>query len=109
MVFTKQRRYPRAKVSIPVEWGTAPNCGYKGVILILGLGGCLIQAPLYASPGRAVFVRLELPEEGEDAHVLLRGHIKYQMKGMGLGVEFMELTDEEKRVIGGIVNSRLQK
>ncbi len=102
-VFTKKRRYPRAKVSIPVEWGTAPNCGYKGVILILSLSGCLIQAPLYASPGQVVFVRLSLPEEGEDAHVV-RGLIKYQMEGMGLGVEFMELTDEDKRLIRDIVD-----
>ncbi len=103
MAFTKERRYPRAKVSIPVKWGTAPNCGYEGVITILSLGGCLIQAPLYASRGQAVFVRMSLSGEGQGARVL-RGNVKYEMEGIGLGVEFEGLTEEEQTAIGDIVD-----
>jgi hypothetical protein len=104
MAFTTERRYPRAKVSIPVKWGTAPNCGYEGVITILGLGGCLINAPLYASRGQAVFVRMLLGGEGEDASVL-RGYVKYEMNGIGLGVAFEGLTEEEQTTIRDIVDS----
>ena len=84
MAFTTERRYPRAKVSIPVKWGTAPNCGYEGVITILGLGGCLINAPLYASRGQAVFVRMSLNGEGQGASVL-RGHVKLRDGGHRAG------------------------
>jgi len=103
MAFTKERRYPRAKVSIPVNWGTAPNCGYEGVITILSLGGCLIKAPLHASPGRAVFIRMSLTGEASDT-IVLRGHVKYEMEGIGLGVEFAGLTEEEQKTIGDIVD-----
>ncbi len=107
MTFTEERRYPRAKVAIPVEWGTAPDCGFEGVIAILSLGGCLINAPLYASRGHAVFVRLSLNGEGQDASAL-RGHVRYQMEGIGLGVEFAGLTEEEQKTIRDIVDLRLQ-
>ena len=103
MAFTKERRYPRAKVSIPVNWGTAPNCGFEGVIAILSPGGCLIQTRLHASRGQAVFVRMSLGGEGQDASVL-RGHVKYEMDGIGLGVEFEGLTEEEQTAIGDIVD-----
>jgi hypothetical protein len=83
-----------------------PNCGYEGVITILGLGGCLINAPLYASRGRAVFVRMSLNGEGQGASVL-RGHIKYEMEGIGLGVEFEGLTEEEQTTIRDIMDLRL--
>jgi len=106
MAFTKERRYPRAKVSIPVNWGTAPNCGFEGVIAILGLGGCLIQTRMYAPKGHVVFIRMSLNGGGQDASVL-RGHIKYQMDGIGLGVEFAGLTKEEQKTIGDIVDLRL--
>ncbi len=106
MAFTKERRYPRAKVSITVNWGTAPNCGFEGVIAILGLGGCLIKAPLHASPGRAVFIRMSLTGEASDT-IVLRGHVKYEMEGIGLGVEFAGLTKEEQKTIGDIVDLRL--
>ncbi len=107
MITTEQRRYPRAKVAIPVEWGTAPNCGYEGVITILSLGGCLIKAPLHASPGRAVFIRLSLTGEASDT-IVLRGHVKYEMDGVGLGVVFAGLTTEEDRIIRDIVEVHLQ-
>ena len=34
---------------------------------------------------------------------MLRGHVKYQMEGIGLGVEFEGLTEEEQTTIGDIV------
>jgi len=103
MAFTKERRYPRAKVSIPVNWGTAPNCGFEGVIAILSLGGCLIKTRMYAPKGHVVFVRMSLNGEGQEATVL-RGHVKYEMEGIGLGVEFAGLTEEEQKTIGDIVD-----
>jgi hypothetical protein len=102
MTFTERRRHPRAKVSIPVNWGMAPNCGFEGVIAILSPGGCLIQTRLHASRGQAVFVRMSLNGEGQGASVL-RGHIKYEMDGIGLGVEFEGLTEEEQKTIGDIL------
>ena len=103
MAFTTERRYPRAKVSIPVMWGTASNCGFDGVLAILGLGGCLIKTRMYAPKGYVVFIRMSLNGEGQDASVL-RGHVKYQMEGIGLGVEFEGLTEEEQTAIGAIVD-----
>jgi hypothetical protein len=103
MAFTKERRHPRAKVSIPVNWGTAPNCGFEGVIAILSLVGCLIKTRMYAPKGHVVFIRMSLNGEGQAASVL-RGHVKYEMEGIGLGVEFEGLTEEEQTTIGDIVD-----
>ncbi len=61
-------------MAIPVKWGTAPNCGYEGVIAILSLGGCFIKTRPQVSLGQAVFVRLSLSGEGREASVL-RGHV----------------------------------
>jgi len=107
MAFTKERRHPRAKVSIPVNWGTAPNCGFEGVIAILGLGGCLIKTHMYAPKGHVVFIRMSLNGEGQGASIL-RGHVKYEMDGIGLGVEFEGLTEEEQKTIGDILELQLQ-
>ena len=106
MISDERRRHPRAKVSIPVKWGTAPNCGYEGVITLLSLGGCLIQTRLHTSRGQAVFVRMSLSGEGQDARVS-RGNVKYEMEGIGLGVEFAGLTAEEQKTISDIVDLRL--
>ncbi len=78
------------------------------MITILSLGGCLINAPLYASRGQAVFVRMSLGGEGQGASAL-RGHVKYQMDGIGLGVEFAGLTEEEQTTIRDIVELRIEK
>ena len=101
MISDERRRHPRAKVSIPVNWGMAPDCGFEGVITLLSPGGCLIQTRLHALRGRAVFVRMSLNGEGQDASVL-RGHVKYEMEGIGLGVEFAGLTEEEQTTIRDI-------
>jgi hypothetical protein len=103
MAFTEQRRYPRAKVAIPVEWGTASNCGYEGVITLLSLGGCLIKTRVHASRGQAVFIRMSLTGAGSDT-IVLRGHVKYEMDGVGLGVFFAGLTKEEQKTIGDLVD-----
>jgi hypothetical protein len=108
MISDERRRHARAKVSIPVKWGTAPNCGYEGVIAILSLGGCLIKTRLQVSLGQAVFVRMSPDGEGRDASVL-RGHVKYEMEGIGLGVKFAGLSAEEERIIRGIMDLRTEK
>ncbi len=107
MITTEQRRYPRAKVSIPVNWGTASNCGYESVITLLSLGGCLIKTRVHASRGQAVFIRMSLTGEGSDT-IVLRGHVKYEMEGVGLGVFFAGRTTEEDRIIRDIVEVHLQ-
>ncbi len=49
-----------------------------------------------------------LISEGRDASVL-RGHVKDEMEGIGLGVEFAGLTEEEQTTIRDIVDLRTEK
>lgn len=83
--------------SLPVEWGPTNKCQYSGKVTSLSSGGCLIKTsaiqPLY---GKTIFIRVPLPDQ---EWWEVQGTILYYVRDFGFGVEFTDLTDEDKSTL----------
>lgn len=94
MSFPTQRRFPRARVNLEVDWGRTPNCDNTGQVTSLSIGGCFIQTQGEAQiPNRSVlFMRLLLaPEAASILDGLMMCRVVYNLEGLGFGVEFMTM------------------
>jgi hypothetical protein len=98
MTFKDNRRYTRARVELHVSWGWTPQCLLKSKMTSLSAGGCFIQTELLAIRGQAVYVALWIPTEK-----ILRGEVRYNLEGIGVGVEFLEVSPEERERIAEVV------
>jgi hypothetical protein len=82
---------------LPVEWGLTKRYEYQGKIVSLSSGGCLLETaavqPLY---GKRIFIRLPLPNKDFSE---LQGEVAYFLRDVGFGVQFSELTDDDKSIL----------
>ena len=99
MSSAEQRRHERARVYVIVPWGRGPDCLYADRVTNFSAGGCFLQTERWAPPGAEVFVRLWVSEERA-----LRCAVRYHMEGVGLGLEFKDISDGERQVLGGLVD-----
>ena len=107
--FADNRRYPRAKVSLAVDWGETPACAYEGQLTSLSVGGCFIRTPQRAAVGKAVFIRLLIAPGSESIlEGVFQGRLIYRLDQIGLGVEFEKLNAEYRRHIQDIVSLHLE-
>lgn len=106
--FNEQRKEPRVKLLINVNWGTTPDCEYSGdKVTSISLGGCFVQTERAVGEGNAVYVRLwEMP----GGRGVFRGVVRYVLQlspkhaPIGLGVEFAGLSDEESASLREVLN-----
>jgi hypothetical protein len=111
MSFTNQRRFPRVKVTLEVDWGRTASCGRTGQVTSLSVGGCFIQTEREAKiPSRSVlFMRLLLaPGAASILDGLMMCRVLYNLEGVGLGVEFMTLKVGYEEDIQDLVNFYLE-
>jgi len=52
-------------------------------------------------------IDITIPFQGEKLTV--KGQVKYCHPGIGLGIKFIELNDEQKRIINAIIDSILNR
>ena len=95
----EQRRHTRAKVYIVVPWGRSAQCHHMDRITSLSAGGCFLQTERPAGRGEQVFVKFWVPREKA-----IRCEVRYQMERIGMGVAFMDLSEGERRALGGLVD-----
>jgi hypothetical protein len=88
------RRHPRVKASIPIDWGLTTECARSDRITSFSIGGCFLQTVETVDAWSIIFIRFYLSTTGER---IIKGEVKYHLENVGLGVEFIELTDEDKR------------
>ena len=94
------RRTPRVLVSIPVHLDLTRRYAFAGTIVSLTTRGCLIETGVAEQlEGRAIFVRLQLPER---RLMPLQGRVIYRI-GNKCGVEFTELASTDKRLLMELV------
>ena len=98
MGYTEQRRYDRVVVDIYVHWGWTEECLYTDRILNISVGGCFLRTAREAAHGQRLFMRLWLPEE-----VTLAADVRYRLEKMGLGLEFVNVTGEQSRLLVNLV------
>ena len=94
----QRRRYPRIKINWFTRWGPTERCEEFGRITSLAPGGCFVQTVKEAARGQAVYVLLELPSAE-----VVRGEVRYHMEGVGLGVQFTGLSDENRDDLGTLI------
>jgi hypothetical protein len=87
------RRHPRVKASIPIDWGLSPECIKHDRITSFSIGGCFLQTQETVDAWSIIFIRLYLSNTGER---IIKGEVKYNLENVGLGVAFIELTEQDE-------------
>lgn len=98
MTFIEQRRHERVSVDIHVHWGWTPDCPRQGRIISISIGGYFLRTEEGAPRGRPIFISFWLPEQKT-----LGGEVRYHLEGMGIGVEFVGLSEAETRALAALV------
>jgi hypothetical protein len=96
----EKRRHPRVRASIPIYWGLTPECPKHDRITSFSIGGCFIQTKDTARQQTTVYIRMFLSNKGER---IIRGEVRYHLEGVGLGVEFVNLTAGDKENFQSLV------
>jgi hypothetical protein len=97
---TKNRRSDdRVSINLPVRWdGLAGD--NEGRIEDLSLGGCFVNTSGRVDIGEVVSLEIKLPS-GE--WLQLRGEVTSYQIGIGFGILFTFLTDEEEQALRELV------
>lgn len=97
----KNRRInERVSTNLPARWdGISGN--HEARIEDLGLGGCFVNTTGRVDVGEVVGVEIKLPS-GE--WLQLRGEVRSCQTGIGFGVLFTFLTDDEQQALREIVS-----
>jgi hypothetical protein len=98
---TEKRRHPRVKASIAIDWGLTPECLKHDRITSFSIGGCFIQTAEALRPLTVVYIRFYLSPEGER---IIVGEVRYNLEQVGLGVEFLNLTAQDKKDFRALIN-----
>ncbi|HLL70752.1 MAG TPA: PilZ domain-containing protein [Pyrinomonadaceae bacterium] len=97
----EKRRHPRVKASIPINWGLTPKCLNHDRITSFSVGGCFIQTAEAVPASHIVYISFYLSNRGEQ---LITGKVVYNLEGVGLGVEFVNLAEQDKKDFQTLVN-----
>jgi hypothetical protein len=98
---TEKRRHPRVKATIAVDWGLTPECVKHDRITSFSIGGCFIQTAEALSPLTLVYIRFYLSPKGGR---VICGEVRYNLEQVGLGVEFLNLTERDKKDFQLLIN-----
>ncbi|HEX8422110.1 MAG TPA: PilZ domain-containing protein [Pyrinomonadaceae bacterium] len=102
---TEKRRHPRVKASIAIDWGTTRECLKHDRITSFSIGGCFIQTAAALQPSTLVYIRFYLSPKGER---IIPAEVRYNLEQVGLGVEFLNLTERDKKDFQALVNHYLK-
>ena len=105
--FKWRREVKRVKVLIPATWGIVPQCPYTGMVTSLSVKGCLVQTGVEAALSeKLIFLCLWL-EDGR--RISLHGRVLYYLRNIGFGMEFQELTEENKAMLTELVEQHAEE
>ena len=97
---TKNRRSDeRVSTNLPARWGGLTGT-HEARIEDLSLGGCFVNTAGRVDVGEVVGVEMKLPS-GE--WLALRGEVVSYQQGIGFGVLFSFLTDEEEQILRTLI------
>ena len=89
----------RVSTNLAVQWD-GQSGGHEARIEDLSLGGCFVNTTGRVDPGEVVSLSIKLPS-GE--RLSLRGEVVSYQQGIGFGVLFSFLTDEEEQALRELV------
>lgn len=91
----ERRSDERVSINLPARWD-GQSGRHEARLEDLSLGGCFVNTTGRVDPGEVVTVEIKLPT-GE--WLGLRGEVVSYQQGIGFGVLFPFLTDEEEQVL----------
>lgn len=94
----ERRKHDRVTVSIHVYWGWTDDCPFRDRIISLSVGGFFLRTSEGAPYGREIFIKFWLPEEKT-----LRGEVRYHLERMGVGVEFVGMSEADAEQLSVLV------
>jgi len=98
--YKEKRRHERIKLSLNINWGLTRECLNDAKISSLSLGGCFIQTRYKFLSDQFIFLCFFIRQE-----CVLGGRIRYTLLDVGAGVEFTEITDEDKIALEELIES----
>ena len=96
----KRKDGERVKTALPCNWGVSEDSPRNGNITSLSPTGCFIQTKANATENQSVHVNCWLPSE---RWLALRGRIIYHLPKIGFGLNFLDLTGEQKTMIALLI------
>lgn len=106
-----KRKYPRAPLKIFVRYGiTEP--AYNGRSRVIGEGGMYIETEKIFYKGTELIISFKLP--GSNVETSVKGKVVWTLvkgnygkyKGPGMAIQFIDISDETKKVIREYVTSK---
>jgi hypothetical protein len=94
-----RRSDERVSLNLPARWDGLSGA-HEARIEDLSLGGCFINTPGRVDPGEIVGIEIKLPS-GE--WLQLRGEVASCQQGIGFGLLFSFLTDDEEQALRELV------
>jgi len=95
-----RREVERVKTALPCNWGLSEDSPRNGNITSLSHTGCFIQTTARASETQIVYVNFWLPSERWFA---LRGRVTYYLSKVGFGLNFTDLTAEQREMLALLI------
>lgn len=94
-----KRKHERVRLSLNANWGLTSQCVNDGRVTSISLGGCFLQTNFKLLIDQTIFLRLSLRTE----HIV-RCRVRYTLLQVGSGVEFVELTEDDRAAVQELVN-----
>jgi hypothetical protein len=96
-----RRAKPRLSVNLEAIWdGVTGN--HPARITNLSAGGCYLDTVGEAMSGEIVCFRVLLPD---DDWLYLEGEVRHNTRGLGFGVRFSDLNDDQEEKIARLLNN----
>jgi hypothetical protein len=96
----ERRSDERVSINLPARWDGLSGTS-EARIEDLSLGGCFVNATSHVEVGELVGLEIQLPA-GD--WLQLRGEVTSYQVGIGFGLVFPFLTDEEEQALRELVN-----
>lgn len=96
-----RRRFKRVPVLRPAKYRDGKFGETKSLILDLSEGGAYIESPVVPE-GSSIELEFNLVD-GYTVHAI--GIVRYLLLGTGMGVEFQEISEQDRRRIAELVES----
>ena len=97
---------PREHERIPVSLETVVESSVgqrEARISDLSMGGCYVDSILHAHVDETVVINIRMPD-GE--WMKFSGNVTYTFPGVGFGLRFADLTDDEKSLLSQIISAQ---
>ncbi len=99
-----KRRFTRVRVKWPVEMGVKHGSTHRdGQIAEVSEGGGFVEVGGDYPVGTQVMLRFGFPVIDD---VICSGVVRNHTPGVGIGVEFLSLSDTDRKHLGGLVGPR---